>query len=58
VVRLFGAERLLWGSDWPVLELAGDFEGWFKDNQKYIQSLTKNQQEQVFCMNAKRIYKL
>lgn len=24
----FGAERLMWGSDWPVLNLAADYEQW------------------------------
>jgi len=24
----FGADRLIWGSDWPVLTLAGDYAGW------------------------------
>jgi L-fuconolactonase len=27
---LFGPNRLLWGSDWPVLTLAGDYAGWFE----------------------------
>ena len=26
---LFGAERLVWGSDWPVLTLAGGYQDWF-----------------------------
>lgn len=24
----FGPKRLIWGSDWPVLDLAGDYAGW------------------------------
>ncbi len=28
LVSAFGAERLMWGSDWPVLNLAGDYAGW------------------------------
>ena len=28
LLRLFGPHRLMWGSDWPVLNLAGDYEGW------------------------------
>ena len=26
---LFGPQRLVWGSDWPVLTLAGTYPGWF-----------------------------
>ncbi|TCP36681.1 amidohydrolase family protein [Sphingomonas sp. BK235] len=28
LVALFAPERLMWGSDWPVLALAGDYAGW------------------------------
>lgn len=26
----FGPERLMWGSDWPVILLAGEYEEWFR----------------------------
>jgi len=29
VLESFGPGRTLWGSDWPVLELAGDYAAWF-----------------------------
>lgn len=28
LVQAFGPARLMWGSDWPVLDLAGDYAGW------------------------------
>ncbi|MHA1527771.1 MAG: amidohydrolase family protein [Alphaproteobacteria bacterium] len=28
VLSVFGASRVMWGSDWPVLALNGDFTGW------------------------------
>lgn len=28
LIAAFGPERLMWGSDWPVLNLAGDYDGW------------------------------
>jgi L-fuconolactonase len=28
VLAVFGPERVMWGSDWPVLEMAGTYEGW------------------------------
>ena len=28
LVSAFGPQRLMWGSDWPVLNLAGDYAGW------------------------------
>ena len=29
LVDCFGPDRLMWGSDWPVLELASDYRRWF-----------------------------
>lgn len=28
LLKVFGPERLMWGSDWPVLNLAGDYTAW------------------------------
>ncbi|PWC35783.1 amidohydrolase family protein [Azospirillum sp. TSO35-2] len=30
LIALFGTGRLIWGSDWPVLRLAGDYAGWLE----------------------------
>lgn len=30
LLALFGPDRLIWGSDWPVLKLAGDYAGWLE----------------------------
>jgi L-fuconolactonase len=30
VLAVFGPGRVMWGSDWPVLEMAGTYEGWHK----------------------------
>lgn len=58
ILQAFGSERIIWGSDWPVLELAGDYQTWFK----YCMSLTSQlfvvQQNNIFGNNAKRIYNL
>lgn len=28
VIRVFGPDRVMWGSDWPVLELNGSYDSW------------------------------
>jgi L-fuconolactonase len=28
ILEIFGAARVMWGSDWPVVRLAGDYKGW------------------------------
>ncbi len=30
VCEMFGPDRLMWGSDWPVLLLAGEYDEWFR----------------------------
>jgi L-fuconolactonase len=48
-----GAERLVWGSDWPVLRLAGEYGGWLEQCQHLVPSL---HHQAVFDKNARRIY--
>jgi L-fuconolactonase len=49
----FGAERLVWGSDWPVLELAGAYGDW-ADQCRRLVPLAHH--EALFETNARRIY--
>jgi L-fuconolactonase len=49
----FGAERLIWGSDWPVLKLAGDYASWLDQCRRLVPPL---HHEAVFDANARRIY--
>lgn len=53
--ELFGPERLIWGSDWPVLQLAGDYEGWLGMCQNFVPA---RHHDAVFGANASRFYKL
>ncbi|MCW3848876.1 amidohydrolase family protein [Sphingomonas sp. LB-2] len=52
---LFGPDRLIWGSDWPVLNLAGSYAGWLAQAKAAIPSQSR---AAVFNDNARRIYKL
>jgi L-fuconolactonase len=49
----FGSERLIWGSDWPVLNLATDYEPWLDQSRGLVPSI---HHEAVFDSNARRIY--
>ena len=51
----FGAERLIWGSDWPVLELAGSYAGWLA---QALAAIPSEAHAAVFEANARRIYDL
>ena len=51
----FGAERLVWGSDWPVLMLAASYQDWLDQCLRLVASA---HQDAVFDFNARRIYGL
>lgn len=52
----FGAQRLLWGSDWPVLELAADYGRWWRDTQSLLAPLHEADRAAVLGGNARRLY--
>ena len=54
----FGPERLMWGSDWPVLTLAASYERWVAVSEALIGALTPAQQQAVWHDNAARFYAL
>jgi L-fuconolactonase len=54
----FGAERILWGSDWPVVELAGGFARWREASLRLLSSLDASQRAGVLGGNAERFYRL
>ncbi|HWF00081.1 MAG TPA: amidohydrolase family protein [Caulobacteraceae bacterium] len=53
---VFGAERTMWGSDWPVLTLAGDYCGWFAQARRLTQALGQPAQERIFGGTASAFY--
>ncbi len=54
---LFGPDRLLWGSDWPVLTLAGDYRTWFDLASGTIAAQQPATSPAIFGANARRIYR-
>lgn len=54
---LFGPGRLLWGSDWPVLTLAGDYPGWLELARTAIAARTPDAVPAVMGDNALRVYR-
>jgi len=52
----FGPDRLLWGSDWPVLTLAGTYAGWVSQSERLICRRFPDHQEKIWGGNARHIY--
>lgn len=56
LVTCFGAERLIWGSDWPVVNLAADYRRWISAAEQLMAGLDVSAQSQVFGSNAAGMY--
>jgi L-fuconolactonase len=54
----FGASRLIWGSDWPVLSLAADYGRWIAVCEALFADLPEADQERVWWRNAADFYHL
>jgi L-fuconolactonase len=58
LLACFGPRRLLWGSDWPVLDLAADYGRWLAACEALLDHLDNDERAAVFGLNACRIYRL
>jgi L-fuconolactonase len=54
----FGPERLMWGSDWPVLTLAGRYADWVAVSDALLAPLSAGARAQVLHGTAQRFYGL
>ncbi len=58
LVRLFGAQRLIFGSDWPVLTTRQDYATWWDWAHALLAQLTPAERDAVFGTNASAFYRL
>lgn len=58
LLRCFGPARLLWGSDWPVVELAGGYRRWADATAALLTGLAAAEREAILGGNAVRFYGL
>ncbi|WP_417524918.1 amidohydrolase family protein [Marinovum sp.] len=58
VLACFGPDRLMWGSDWPVLDLAGSYGTWHSTARTLAAELSQSDQDALFGATARRIYAL
>lgn len=56
LLNLFGIDRILWGSDWPVLTLAASYDDWFAMANRLATGLSSDARDALFGANAKRVY--
>jgi L-fuconolactonase len=58
VLTCFDAERVLWGSDWPVLELASAYGTWWAETQAALADISSSGRAAVLGDTAQRVYRL
>ncbi|MFL9966677.1 amidohydrolase family protein [Paraburkholderia sediminicola] len=58
LLNAFGPARLMWGSDWPVLNMNGDYLLWHSVATALLASLSDAARDAVFGANARAFYRL
>ncbi len=58
LLEVFGPERLMWGSDWPVCRLEASYDDWFACARALTAHLPENAQAQIFGETARAFYRL
>ena len=58
VLECFGPDRIVWGSDWPVVNLAKGLPEWLAVTKKIMSKLSSDEASKIANINAKRIYKI
>lgn len=58
VFESFGTDRLMFGSDWPVMLLSNSYSYWLQLLQEYMQQFNEEEKRWVFGDNAIKFYKL
>lgn len=58
LLECFGVERLVWGSDWPVMLLNADYPGWLAAAKQFIAQQSAAEQTAILNDNAIHFYRL
>ena len=58
VLNAFGAERVMFGSDWPVCLLAGSYLHVIELVEQFIKDLSADDRNKIMGINAQNFYKL
>ncbi|MFY0682781.1 MAG: amidohydrolase family protein [Thalassovita sp.] len=58
LLSTFTPKRVMWGSDWPVLNLAGDYDRWVTTTQDMLAPLSEGDAADIWGNTASRFYDL
>ncbi len=57
-LEVFGIDRLMYGGDWSVVELASTYERWIETAMAAAASLSDAEKHKLFYENARKFYRL
>lgn len=58
LLATFGADRLMWGSDWPVILLKDNYSRWFNWTLRWLTDKPETTQITIMGETARRFYQL
>jgi L-fuconolactonase len=58
IFECFGVERVMWGSDWPVVTLRASYREWLQMSLELVRRHAPGGEEAIFGANAARFYHL
>lgn len=58
LLRAFGPDRMLWGGDWPVVNLGAGLPGWIDMTRALLAGLSADEQFAIGQGTARRVYRL
>lgn len=56
LLDLFGPSRMLWGSDWPVVDLGAGLPGWIDMTRALLAELSEAERAAIGTGTARRVY--
>lgn len=58
LLTMFGPDRLLWGSDWPVLNETSSYKKWYDVSEQLLAGLSSDERAAIFGGTAAQVYRL
>ena len=58
LLESFGADRVIFGSDWPVSRRAGSYQRTVDTARQLLAPLSRDEKTSVLSTNARRVYRL
>ncbi len=58
VIDIFGTERIMWGSNWPVLNLKSSYQSWISLTDKLLAQYSPNIRAKIWSQNAALFYNI